>query len=168
MKLHSFVHLFICLLVIYSCEKNKDFSYEEYLIGKTFIQVTPNGTGNVLYLPCDANILKIRFGETLFQDYGQEQSDFRKWGIKQYFQDSVKIYYHYDGKEAPNTLDIKIDSINHFIEYNNVRYLDSVYAIKLQHIVQPCEECYEKELCDEWKENGEWKKFIRNQFGGRL
>lgn len=124
--------------------------------------MTATENGDVLFLPCAANLSKLRFNNTFYEDVGQEQTEFENWHIKNEAKNTFKISHSVnDGRKLRSS--IRFDTLNNILHYNEYRFMDSIHAIKLPYIIEECEECNEIALCNKWKKNGEWKNSIISQ-----
>lgn len=146
-----------------SCFKKVKRNLDNPLSERTLLRVKPTDSGNIIFNSCWANVPKIKFykGDSLYRDWGQESHNYH---IKSYRKKENLIIYEIIPSYIKKSGDLgdKIESLkisvkdSLYVSINNDLFIDSLYSSLLPYYKQPCEECYEKELCDKWKKNGEW------------
>ncbi len=151
------VFFLILILVNFSCSKRTTISYKDYLKGKTYIQIVKNSDKErVIFDPCDTNILKYKFDNNLYIDLGQDDISYSKWDIEKIHNDSVyiKVYEKPIWKEL---LKLKLDTTNNLLYNQSFVFIDSMKAINIPYVKEPCENCWDKEVCDEWEKKEQIK-----------
>lgn len=158
----------LILVVIFGCSEKTTVKYEDYLKGKTYLQIIERSDGYVLFDPCDSNILKYTFGETLYIGVGQDEVEYHKWKIKKVINDSIYIKVH-ENPVWEELLRFKLDTVNKYLFNNGNIYKASIHTNAIPYIKEPCENCWDKELCDEWAKQEEEKrerpKYIKQWHG---
>lgn len=153
----------------------KGTHFEFLSLPKTFIELTKTDTGFVIFNSCDAGNGKFKIlskkDKIILFHYGSQEDYYEV--VKDVFINSRGIINfntlltdeNYINEtlsgSAKNELNW-VDSTNGIIKLNsvyknnnsNTRYfIDSLKSKKIKIIDQPCEECWDKETCDEWRKD---------------
>ncbi len=141
--------------------------YESYLKGKTYLQVIKKSGDYIFFDPCDSNILKYKFGDTFYINVGQDEIKYPKWQIKRVINDSIYIEVYKEPKWE-EILKFRLDTINKFLYNRNNVFIDSIVGVDIPYTKEPCENCWDKELCDEWaKQEKEKTNIIDTKWHGK-
>lgn len=141
----------------------------------TFIELTKTDTGFIIFNTCDAGNGKFKIlskkDKIILFHYGSQEDYYEV--VKDVFINprgiinfnSILTDENYinetlteSSKNEFNWIDstkgiIKLNSIYKNINSNTRYFIDSLKSKKIKFINQPCEECWDKETCDEWRKD---------------
>lgn len=150
-RISIFLHVIIALFFIISCKDKKEIIInvkEKELtspVGHTFFSLHINNKDTLIYKPCDANVPKyIVFKDSIFHNWGQEYYMLNTILSKSLNnQTKIKTTYRYNN-EMPDGSDslITFQKLNKkFWKINGEIFIDSLYALSIKQVHQPCKDC---------------------------